>query len=333
MQAGVFNRFGAGSGQLWTPWGSFHAAVGWQSFGGMVVFVGWGLWVARAHLKGVFRKAIRGDDRVDDSEELMSYRTCVGMLAICSAYVLLWLKSAGMSWAPIVAFWFATQILYLGLARIMVESGLVFLRGPITAQAFTWHLFGVVGLGPRSAVILTLTNAFACDAKTFAMTPLAHVPRLSMGINRRIRKVLAPGVLLGALVGVATAVGVILYCGYCIMGSYNFGTVSFRGIGALNLAGFNRLAAARIQAGTMGSSLGSHRFSSGDRRRIYGLLFYLRYRFPGFSAPSHWVCDFSFCTASQYNADDFSRLGIEGPLFCGSVDWSTIASWRRFFWG
>ena len=280
VQAGVFNRLGLEVGSV-DPWGSFHAAVGWQSFGGMVVFVGWGLWVARAHLKGVFRKAIRGDDRVDDSEELMSYRTCVGMLAICSAYVLLWLKSAGMSWAPIFAFWFATQILYLGLARIMVESGLVFLRGPITAQAFTWHLFGVVGLGPRSAVILTLTNAFACDAKTFAMTPLAHVPRLSMGINRRIRKVLAPGVLLGALVGVATAVGVILYCGYCIMGSYNFGTVSFRGIGALNLAGFNRLAAARIQAGTMGSSWDRIGFL-GIGAAFTGLLFYLRYRFPGF---------------------------------------------------
>jgi len=280
VQAGVFNRVGLEVGSV-DPWGSFHAAVGWQSFGGMIVFVGWGLWIARSHLRDVFRKAFRDDDRVDDTEELMSYRTAVWVMMGCSAYLLLWLKSAGMAWGPILSFYFATLVLYLGLARIMVESGLIFLRGPITAQAFTWHLFGVLGMGPGSAVILTLTNAFACDAKTFAMTPMAHVPRLGMAINRRLRKVLAPGVMLGALIGAATAVGFILYYGYGVMGSYNFGTVSFRGIGALNLAGFNRLAAGRIQAGTMGTSWDRIGFL-GIGAAFTGLLFFLRYRFPGF---------------------------------------------------
>ena len=50
--------------------------------------------------------------------------------------------------------WGATLILYLGLAHIIAESGLVFLRGPITAQAFTWHVLGVAGMGAPSAVAL-----------------------------------------------------------------------------------------------------------------------------------------------------------------------------------
>lgn len=280
IQAGVFNRFGLEMGSV-DPWGSFHPAVGWQSFGGMIVFVAWGLWIGRSHLKDVFRKATVGDDRVDDSGELMSYRTAVCLASVCTVYVLLWLHHAGMAWGPVLAFWFSTMVLYLGLARIMVESGLIFLRGPITAQAFTWHMFGVLGMGPQSAVVLTLTNAFACDAKTFAMTPMAHVPRLSMAMNPGSRKVLAPSVMVGSLIGAATVIGFILYFGYQVMGSYNFGTVSFRGIGALNLAGFNRLAAGRIQAGAMGTSWDRIGFM-GAGAALSGVLFFLRYRFPGF---------------------------------------------------
>ena len=40
----------------------------------MVLF---GLWIARGHLRAVFRKAFTGDASVDDSGEIMSYRTAV----------------------------------------------------------------------------------------------------------------------------------------------------------------------------------------------------------------------------------------------------------------
>ena len=49
VQAGLFNRVGLDLGSS-DPWCSFHPAIGWQSFGGMIVFVGWGLWIARHHL-------------------------------------------------------------------------------------------------------------------------------------------------------------------------------------------------------------------------------------------------------------------------------------------
>ena len=51
-----------------------------------------------------------------------------------------------------------------------MESGLVYLRVPITAQAFTWHTFGIPGLGPAGAGVLTLTMGMIADGKTFAIT-------------------------------------------------------------------------------------------------------------------------------------------------------------------
>ncbi len=279
IQGGVFNQLGLNLGSS-DPWCSFHPAIGWQSFGGMIVFVGWGLWIARQHLRDVFSKAFGGDDGVDDSDELMSYRTSVRLLIGSLVYAALWLHATGMDWGPILTYWFATLVIYIGLARIFVESGLVFLRGPITAQAFTWHLFGVLGMGPASAVSLGLTFSSFCDAKTFAMTPLSHVPRLGMAMHRASRKVLAPAVMFGSLVGALSVIAFILYQAYYVLGSYNFGSESF-GTSGIPAVRVWRLTAGRIQGG----------FSTTDWNRVFylgvgsaftGLLVFLRYRFPGF---------------------------------------------------
>ena len=102
-----------------------------------------------------------------------------------------------------------------------------------------------------------------------------------MAMHPKSRKALGPGVMLGSLVGAVSVIGFILYQGYYVVGSYNFGTVSFRGIGALNVGGFSRLAASRIQAGSMGTSWDRIGFL-GVGSVFTGLLFYLRFRFPGF---------------------------------------------------
>ena len=279
LQAGIFNRLGLSIGGS-DPWCSFHPAVGWQNFGGMAAFVGWGLWIGRAHLKAVFRKAFTGKGDADDTGELLSYRTAVCLLLGCGVYVALYLHRAGMGWGPIAAFWFATLVLYLGLTRIVVESGLVFMRGPITAQAFTWHLFGIAGMGPASAIALGLTYTFFCDAKTFGITTLAHIPRLGVAIDPRRRRGLVSAVMLATLVGAATVVGFTLYQGYHAVGSYNFGVVSFNGSGD-GAVGIWRVTANRIQQGTFGTDWNRIGFL-GIGAAFTCILLYLRYRFPGF---------------------------------------------------
>ena len=90
---GVMNRFGLDIGAN-DPYSSSHPAIGWMTFGGMAVFVGWGFWIARSHFRDIFRKAFLRDETVDDSDELMSYRTSVWLLMICASFVFLWLLRA-----------------------------------------------------------------------------------------------------------------------------------------------------------------------------------------------------------------------------------------------
>lgn len=279
MQAGIFNRLGFSIGGA-DMWCSSVASIGWQNFGGMIVFVGWGVWSARDHLREVAVKAFTGRGDLDDSEELFSYRTAAWMFIGSCVYTLLWLNQAGFDWIPMLTFWFGTLVVYLGLARIVVESGLVFLRGPITPQAFTWYIHGIAGLGPVSAAALGLTFAFHSDAKTFAMTTLAHIPRLGQAINLRTRRALAPAVMLAAFVGAISVFGFILYYGYHVTGSYNFGVRSFNGHND-GPVGIWTFTANRIQGQTLGTDWARVTFL-GIGATFVGILLCIRYLFPRF---------------------------------------------------
>ena len=278
-QAGVFNRFGfdMGSSDIWC---SFHPAVGWQSFGGMIVLVGWGAWIARDHLRKVYRHAI-GRETGGDHDEMMTYRAATCLLILSALFAAVWLNRSGMGWPQVLTFGFGTIVLYLGLSRIIIESGLVFMRGPITAQAFTWHLFGIAGMGPLSAAALALSFAWSCDAKTFGMTMMAHVPRLGAAMNRASRRPLVPAILLACLVGALTVMSYVAYQGYHATGGFNFGTVSFMGTGSLNAFGVYKFTAARIQQGTAGTDWSRVSFL-GVGAAVTAIMFWLRYRFPGF---------------------------------------------------
>lgn len=279
IQAGIFNRLGYDFGSS-DPWCSFHPAVGWQGFGGMIVLVLWGIWMGRAHFRDVWRHAI-GRASGGDDDELMSYRTTVVLLILGLGFGGLWLNRSGMALGPLLTFGFGTAVLYIGLSRIIAESGLVAMRGPITAQAFVWHTFGITGLGPLSAAALSLTFAWFCDGRGLGVTAFAHVARLSAAMDRTVRRLLGPSILTACAIGAFAVCTYIIYEGYHATGGFNFGTVSFESAGSQNGFGISNLTASRIQQGT---------FSTDWTRVSYlgigaifsALLFGLRYQFPGF---------------------------------------------------
>ncbi len=299
-QAGIFNRLGydLGSSDIWC---SFHPAVGWQSFGGMIVLVVWGIWIGRGHLRDVIRH-VTGRATGGDAGEMMSYRAAVAFLLLSSGVMAAWLHHSGMSWGPVVTFGFGIFVLYLGLSRIIIESGLVFLRGPITAQALTWHLFGIAGVGPASAAALALSFGWFCDGKTFGMTMMAHVPRLGAAMRPDTRRPLAPSILIASLLGALTVIAYVVYVGYRTTGGLNFGHVSFMGSGDLNAFGICKFTASRVQQGTLGTDWTRVSFL-GIGAAFTALLFWIRYLFPGF--PIHPI-GFTISAAAPLQNTGFS---------------------------
>ena len=224
-QVALYNRFGfsVGAGDIYC---SSSPPMAWQGFGGFVVMVGWGLWMARDHLQDVFRRAFGSAPDVDDRGELLSYRTAVlgGIAGL--VYMVLFLVASGMTPLVVGVFLFAVFVIYLGVTRIVIEGGLVFLRGPMIAQHFTPYVLGVSAISPPSMAALAVSYAWFCDIKSFFMPAVAHAAKLSDVLKLRRRTVLA-AVVLALGVGIFTSVSYTLAMGYS-MGAYNYGEWIFR---------------------------------------------------------------------------------------------------------
>ncbi len=72
LEMGFLNRLGVDLGP--THGAGNTLFENWNDLGALFLIIPWSLWMAREHLGAVFRKAIHGDTRVDDSRELLPYR-------------------------------------------------------------------------------------------------------------------------------------------------------------------------------------------------------------------------------------------------------------------
>ena len=230
VQQAVFNKVGFTVG---TPdvYDSTNAAMAWQGFGAFAVMVLVGLWVARRHLADVFRKALRGDPSVDDSRELLSYRTAVWALLLSIAYIAVWMFRSGMSPLVVVMFLFAALILYIGVTRCVIEGGLVFVRGPTIPQTFVIRTLGDRVIFDRVTMTsLAFSYAWLCDM-IFEFMPLAANGAHLASTRRLGRRAVVLAMALAMGVGIAVSVVYTIYLGYR-HGAFNWSEWAFSGGGA-----------------------------------------------------------------------------------------------------
>ncbi|MBT4502998.1 MAG: hypothetical protein HOC74_35015 [Gemmatimonadetes bacterium] len=156
-----------------------------QGQGAMIVLVLFGLWLGRDHLKDVFRKAFRGDAKVDDSGEMMSYRGAVfGWLGgVGTLSVWLWMSGLPL-WAAVATVLMALLI-FIGLTRVVVESGVATAGGPMISSSVMVSAVGSSVLGPAGMIGMAFTYVWAADIRTFVMASCAHGLKLSDYLKTR----------------------------------------------------------------------------------------------------------------------------------------------------
>ena len=226
IQIGIFNAFGFDIGRS-DVYCSQPASISWQEAGAFTVMVFWGLVMARSHFRDVLRKAIWGDPTVDDSMEMLSYRTSVFGGIISLIYMVCWLRASGMDFLVIATFLAAVFVLNIGITRIVVEGGLVFMRGPIIAQTFTFYTLGVTSIPAGGMTALAFSYGWFCDIKSFFMPAVAHSAKVCDMARLNKRDVLR-AVVVALVAAIAISIFYTLYLGYTY-GAYNFGDWIFRG--------------------------------------------------------------------------------------------------------
>ena len=201
-------------------WGD--PVVKWQSLGALFAFVIWGLWTARRHLRTVLKKAWTDDPNVDDSGEMLPYRTAVVSLLLGVVFIIFWMAKAGVP-LGMIAFIIPTAIiLYIALARFVCESGTLYLSLPASPLEVGYQMMGTVTLSARTVVA----------ASTSTVLPwMLFLPALSQGakVADRIRggkRTIFWAILIGLLVALVVNVVIVLNSGYT-HGAFNFSEFPF----------------------------------------------------------------------------------------------------------
>ena len=184
-----------------------------QNMGAMMVFVLFGLWMGRSHLRAVGRKAFRGDASVQDADEMMSYRTAVFLVLGGSGFMMWWLWMSGLAlWATGMVL-FIAFVLFLGLTRMVTEGGFFTTRAPMNPGNFMVSGFGVETLGASGVPALGYTFVWAGELRVFVMAACANALMMAEKIRGR-RKILLWAMLVAILVSALGSIWVQMELGY-----------------------------------------------------------------------------------------------------------------------
>ena len=185
-------------------------------------------WNGRSHVKDVLSKAFGSAPEVDDSQELLSYRTAVFGAIIGSLVAGVWLHAAGLSVRGTVVFLLSSLIIYIGVARIISQTGLAYARAAVASPVFTVNALGGSALGPSGLGTLGLSFAWAADLRTFVMASTATGLKMAREVgleHRRLFWAIAAAIFV-SLVGSACTILVLAY----EYGGINIGTWQFQSL-------------------------------------------------------------------------------------------------------
>lgn len=249
-------------------------SVAHLAFGALLFLVCASFWNARRHLKDVVRKAIVGAPEVDDSEELLPYRVAVCGSGLGTVAAIGLLMATGMNARTAVVFLLSALVIYVGLARIISQTGLAYGRATVAAPIFTVNVLGSALVEPPGLTSLGLNFAWAADVRTFVMASVAT------GLKLAKEGGLESGRLVWAIL-VAMAVALVVSVWVVIELAYAYG--------GINLAGWQFIGLPEFAGNWVNQNINNpeaprvwHLGFTGIGAAAMGVLLYVKTRFVGF---------------------------------------------------
>ncbi|MCM8818873.1 MAG: hypothetical protein NC915_05315 [Candidatus Omnitrophica bacterium] len=165
---GSFNIAGIASTENVGIYGcSGEAIFAHLGMGAMIMMVGYSLFLWRNHLKDVWKGAI--GKKVDDKEEILSYKASFWGIVFGSLFMLGWLIFSGMNWYIALLFLIFAFIIWITLTRIVCEGGIPTLVATTIASVQIVSMFGSKNLTGFVILALALTYVYASDLRTFPL--------------------------------------------------------------------------------------------------------------------------------------------------------------------
>ncbi len=193
----------------WTR-GFSKAFISYQQIGAMWMYAALVLWIGRAHLAHVVRRALRREAAGENERhEALSYPVAFWGFVISSCILVGWTVAAGVRLDLAVYMWLSYFVITLCLTRVVVEGGMLYVNHGWSPLLPLAHL---VGAGPgqwisvSSAVPAALIqNSLMIDLKGFLLPSFLQGFKLARDREIPLRPLL---ILIFACIAVAFVVGV-----------------------------------------------------------------------------------------------------------------------------
>lgn len=235
LQTGFLNRIGFSIGPVQPFSDPAPQVIALQSLGALLILSVSCLWFARKHLKNIYLKGIgklKADD--DDAGEMLSYKTSFRGFVLSFLFVVWWINRTGIRLMPSVFFTVITILIFLGITRIIAQTGLAYYRAPVIPAVPTLDLFGSGHLGHTGLIGLGMTFAWATDIRTLVMTSVANGLKMSTEFKLNCRRLLF-GILGAIAVSLVSSAWITLLLGYKY-GGINLSSWQFSGLARFSMA-------------------------------------------------------------------------------------------------
>lgn len=224
VEEGVFSIFGIASTERLSAYEySQPADLTHQATGAVLVFVLYGLWNARGHLKDVVLKAWRPSTGVDDNAELLNYRAAVLGFLGSLLFISVWLWRSGVPIIVVPVLLLVSLVFFTFVARVVATAGVATARSPIVPAYFIISGLGTSILGAQGLVGLNFTFVWQGESRTSPMVACANGLKLAE-LVRGPKGRLFWGMMLALALSFAGGIWMILRM------SYAYGAVNLEGI-------------------------------------------------------------------------------------------------------
>ena len=223
LERGVFSMLGVQSTENLSRFAnSVGPYIAHQTMGAMIVLVLSGLWMARRHLREVWRKAFRRDPAVDDGDEIMSYRAAVWGLLIGLVALAVGLWKSGFPLWVVPVFLFGMLVIFLSITRAVAEAGISVIRTPLTPADFVISGLGTPALGASGLIGVSFTYVWAANIRIFFLPCFANALKLVEEIKAN-RRALVGAMALAVFVTMAGSIWALMLI------AYRYGGVNLHG--------------------------------------------------------------------------------------------------------
>ena len=198
-----------------------------ESYGAMIFIGLWTIWLARNHLRQVWRQV---RSAVGPRDEVVRYRLALAGLVLSGLYVISWMTALGMSLLLATFVYVVMVLTYLVIVKLIATTGCGYLLADwshMKAETFVQELLGTVRISPQSFVAYRMisSRAFFGNLRIPAWPALPHILRV-FSLKKQPRWV-------AALVFVAFPVGFLLAVGATLEVGYTRGTLVFSAGGTI----------------------------------------------------------------------------------------------------